>query len=660
MGAPHSTNAIASHRPRCRLPTRSDIAIEPTRPPTPTAAERGDAGVAGAELGDGHDDDEHVEGAADDGLGEAEAEDEPQIPVPGHGAETVGGVPGEGGPTGGRRPPRLVVDPEQRHGGAEREQRRRREHRGRGARRHEEAGEDGPEQRTGRVDDAAHDVGARQLASGGAQRRQERGVHRAEEREGDGIDDGEGVPARAVRSSARHGERRSRPTFASRLTARGSRGPAIVGVRFALEPGRGSTAVPVRAAIVAAAGTVALVLAAVVFSTSLTDNRDHPGRYGVTWDVAAGSMSDPAQAAGLADQVRAIPGVDAFAGMATTAYDTPFGEIPAMMIRQEQGTVTPLITEGRAPGPGEVALGEVTIREQGLHIGDELEIDDAVAGHRSFRITGAAVLNVAGVDVSIPPGKGAMFDWSMMALMNPQAAEFIAPQIFLVDVQPGHLDAVTAALTALFPTSTRVAAVEPLDLVNLGDASLLPTALGVVVALLGIGTVAHAMLSAVRRRQRELGVLKALGFVRGDTRRTVVWQAVTFAADRAGGGHPARPGRRSVRLVPGLRAAGHPQPSGLDRHLRRARGRRRRRRAAPDGGGAGPPGEPRPPGRHAPSRLILGPACTLAVHDRPRRRGRRQLPAARGGLAVDRRRGRLRAGRLLRQPRRSAGDGGRP
>jgi hypothetical protein len=343
---------------------------------------------------------------------------------------------------------------------------------------------------------------------------------------------------RTLRPSVRKDERRTRPTLASRLTARARRGPPIIGVRFALEPGRGSTAVPVRAAISAAVATVALVLAAGVFRASLAGNQDRPERFGVTWDVAAGSITDPAQAAALADQVRLIPGIHAFAGMGTTAFDTPFGEIPAVMIRQEQGTVTPLITAGRAPGPGEVALGEITMREQGLAIGDELEIDDAIAGSRSFTISGVVVLNVAGVDVSIPPGQGALFDWSMLALLDPRSADFIAPEIFLVDVEPGRLDEVTTQLTALFPTSTRAQAVPPLDLVNLGDADALPTALGAVVAILGAGTVAHALLSTVRRRRHELGVLKAIGFVRSDTRQTVVWQAVVFGAIALGIGIP--------------------------------------------------------------------------------------------------------------------------
>ena len=38
IGAPHSTRAIRSQTPRCRLPTRRDTPSAPMRPPTPTAA----------------------------------------------------------------------------------------------------------------------------------------------------------------------------------------------------------------------------------------------------------------------------------------------------------------------------------------------------------------------------------------------------------------------------------------------------------------------------------------------------------------------------------------------------------------------------------------------------------------------------------------------
>ena len=334
--------------------------------------------------------------------------------------------------------------------------------------------------------------------------------------------------ARAATSGASGDAAPTRPTLASRLATFGLAAPAVVGLRFALEPGRGRSAVPVRAAIAAAITAIAVVVGATSFSSSLSESRGDASRYGVTWDVAAGAMTTPEESVALADEIRSIPGVEAFAGMGNTAFDTPYGEVPALMLRQEQGVVTPSITDGRAPGPGEVALGALTMREAGLSIGDVFQIDDAIAGTRDFEITGTVVLNAAGVDPSIPPGRGALFDWSMLALLDPASAEFVAPVMFLVDVEPGRTVEVEERLRTLFPTSTRSAPVEPLDLVNLGDASLLPSALGVVVAVLGLGTVVHAMLSAIRRRQRELAVLKTMGFVRSQTRRAVVYQAITF------------------------------------------------------------------------------------------------------------------------------------
>jgi len=47
-----------------------------------------------------------------------------------------------------------------------------------------------------------------------------------------------------------------------------------------------------------------------------------------------------------------------------------------------------------------------------------------------------------------------------------------------------------------------------------------------VVALLAVGTVAHALVGSVRR---DMAILKALGFVRGQVSAMVAWQATTFA-----------------------------------------------------------------------------------------------------------------------------------
>ena len=51
-----------------------------------------------------------------------------------------------------------------------------------------------------------------------------------------------------------------------------------------------------------------------------------------------------------------------------------------------------------------------------------------------------------------------------------------------------------------------------------------------VLALLAVATVAHALVTAVRRRRRDLALLKTLGFTRRQVSTSVAWQATTFAS----------------------------------------------------------------------------------------------------------------------------------
>ena len=54
--------------------------------------------------------------------------------------------------------------------------------------------------------------------------------------------------------------------------------------------------------------------------------------------------------------------------------------------------------------------------------------------------------------------------------------------------------------------------------------------LGAVLALLAVGTLAHVLLTSVRRRRRDLAVLKTLGLVRSQVLRVVGWEASALAA----------------------------------------------------------------------------------------------------------------------------------
>ena len=55
-----------------------------------------------------------------------------------------------------------------------------------------------------------------------------------------------------------------------------------------------------------------------------------------------------------------------------------------------------------------------------------------------------------------------------------------------------------------------------------------PIVLAGLLALLALLTVAHALVTGVRRRRRDLALLKTLGFTRGQVSGAVAWQASTI------------------------------------------------------------------------------------------------------------------------------------
>jgi predicted lysophospholipase L1 biosynthesis ABC-type transport system permease subunit len=69
----------------------------------------------------------------------------------------------------------------------------------------------------------------------------------------------------------------------------------------------------------------------------------------------------------------------------------------------------------------------------------------------------------------------------------------------------------------------------PVEVAELHDVRVLPVVLGLFLALLAVGTVGHALASAVRRRSHDLAVLRALGTTRGQCRLIVVTQASVLA-----------------------------------------------------------------------------------------------------------------------------------
>jgi ABC-type antimicrobial peptide transport system permease subunit len=69
----------------------------------------------------------------------------------------------------------------------------------------------------------------------------------------------------------------------------------------------------------------------------------------------------------------------------------------------------------------------------------------------------------------------------------------------------------------------------PTNLVNFGQAVNFPLIFGAILILFGAATLLHVLVVSVTRRRREVGLLKALGFVRRQVALCVSWQTTTVA-----------------------------------------------------------------------------------------------------------------------------------
>src|SRR4029077_17355812 len=115
------------------------------------------------------------------------------------------------------------------------------------------------------------------------------------------------------------------------------------------------------------------------------------------------------------------------------------------------------------------------------------------------------------------------------------SSEPLPRNVFPVKLRSPADHAAIARLKQQFPGAV-LPAVPPPAIRNLQGVSGLPFALALLLTLLAIGTVAHTLVTSVRRRRHDLAILKVVGFVRGQVRAAVAWQATAAPlAGRRGG-----------------------------------------------------------------------------------------------------------------------------
>jgi hypothetical protein len=312
---------------------------------------------------------------------------------------------------------------------------------------------------------------------------------------------------------------------------------AVVGTRFALEPGRGRSAVPVFPAVAGAIAGVLGVLAAFTFSAGISDAISHPERFGVTWQLDAfyginGQEFGPT--AQVSRAVAASSDVTGFLDLRVSGAQSGTTSVESFTYTPVGGKRLPVVlTAGQLPAsPDQITLAPTTAKKLHAVVGSVIPL----AGGSASRL-----MTVSGVGF-VPAGPHN--DYDQGAWLTPAGFDQLFRgshyafkfHLAALSLRPGtDLAAATKAINAAAAGVKGGAGLQfgPPDpaspLGTLEDLRVLPTALAGFLALLAVGAVGYALTTAVRRRGRELAVLRALGLTSREARLVVVTQGTLLA-----------------------------------------------------------------------------------------------------------------------------------
>ena len=235
------------------------------------------------------------------------------------------------------------------------------------------------------------------------------------------------------------------------------------------------------------------------------------------------------------------------------AFQVQIDRTPIQVIAQldRKGRTEPIMVDGRAPeAADEIAVAGASLERIDRQVGDLVEVRTAEASRR-MRIVG-----VVAVPVSSDGGQSAEGGWLTMdgafagrllrvvrrrRQLLPELHDRPSPRARISMRSPGATPGVRSS------SSARSA---PGEVQQLSAVDRIPWLLAGFLGLLGVASVGHAAWMTVRRRRRDLALLRTLGFTAAQLRSAVAVQVSVLVV--AGGG--LRGGRRGDRRSAGLAA----------------------------------------------------------------------------------------------------------
>jgi FtsX-like permease family len=363
------------------------------------------------------------------------------------------------------------------------------------------------------------------------------------------------------------------PHRAARRTRAAGRGSGVVaaalaaglpasggaGLRFALESGRGRTAVPVRSVMTGTVLAVLVGMATLTFGASLNTLISHPSLYGWNFNDALYSVDGygPVPSRWVSPLLTRDRDVAATAGAYFATVQIDGQTVPAMAFSTPAAITPSPLTGRRLTGAGQVVLGPATLAALHKRIGDTVTMSEGkIVPPTRLRIAGTAALptigDVIGVHASLSTG-------AVISTRSLPAADLAAygplsgPNAIFVRLRPGvspaaglrSLDQIAGQLNR----DSRMPQVEsivgnigqylnfvsvlpvqrPAEIVNYKTMGAMPAVLAGGLAGGAVAALGFTLAASVRRRRRDLALLKTLGFTRRQLGGAVAWQSSVIA-----------------------------------------------------------------------------------------------------------------------------------
>jgi putative ABC transport system permease protein len=326
-----------------------------------------------------------------------------------------------------------------------------------------------------------------------------------------------GFAAFRASRAAPEGAGRSASRIAERIGAMGGSTPLLVGLRFALERGRGRTTVPVRSAFVGATLGIAGLIAVASFAASLDRLESTPERYGWQGHLQIVDLKPEQRSA-----MRADPRVEEFSVLSTAQAATPDGRLIAITgFEHIRGELAWTMLEGRMPATSEeVAIGPRFAERLGVSVGGVLSFADPASGATVRKA-------VVGIGLGPIPSNSPFGDH---AALTPEGFAGVARTQAFTEGYIRLADGVDedAFVEELSGTAELTRREPPPEVRNLFGLGRLPDVLAGILALIAVAAIVNALVVGVRRRRRDIAILRSLGFVRTQVVRAVQTSALTM------------------------------------------------------------------------------------------------------------------------------------